>query len=64
MLSANKNEYYSEHHSLVQYSERTIAIAETKDTSEESSDTELYADGKFGGVALSGGCHAFLLQKA
>ena len=44
MLSANKNEYYSEHHSLVQYFERTIAIAETKDTSEESSDTGIFAD--------------------
>jgi hypothetical protein len=36
---------------LFQYSERTIASTETNDTSEESSDTQLFADGKFKGVA-------------
>jgi hypothetical protein len=49
---------------LFQYSDRTIAITETNDTSTENSDTELFADGNFEGVALSGGLHAHLLQKA
>jgi hypothetical protein len=30
--------------SLFQYSERTICITETNDTSKESSDTQLFAD--------------------
>jgi hypothetical protein len=38
--------------SLFQYSERTIASTETNDTSEESSDTQLFGAG---GVALLGG---------
>ena len=46
-----------------QYSERTIASTETIDTSKESSDTQLFAAGKFEGVALSRGLHAHLLQK-
>jgi hypothetical protein len=49
--------------SLFQYSDRTVASTETNDTSTESSDTKLFADGKFKGVALSGGLHAYLLQK-
>ena len=49
--------------SLFQYSERTIASTETNDTSEESSDTQLFWAGKSGGVALSVGLHAHLPQK-
>ena len=49
--------------SLFQYSERTIASTETNDTSEESSDTQLFGAGKSEGVALSGGLHAHLPQK-
>ena len=45
------------------YSERTIASTETNDTSEESSDTQLFAARKFEGMALSGGLHAHLPQK-
>jgi hypothetical protein len=48
---------------LFLYSERTIASTETNDTSEESSDTQLFGTGKFGGVALSGRLHAHLPQK-
>ena len=49
--------------SFFQYSDRTAASTETNDTSTESSDTKLFADGKSNGVALSGGLHAHLLQK-
>ena len=49
--------------SFFQYSDRTVASTETNDTSTESSDTKLFADGKSEGVALSGGLHAYLLQK-
>jgi hypothetical protein len=49
--------------SLFQYSDRTVASTETNDTSTESSDTKLFADGKSEGRALSGGLHAHLLQK-
>ena len=49
--------------SLFLYSERTIASTETNDTSEGSSDTQLFGAGKSGGVALSGGLHAHLPQK-
>ena len=45
------------------YSDRTVASTETNDTSTESSDTKLFANGKFEGVALSGGLHVHLLQK-
>jgi hypothetical protein len=37
--------------SLFQYSERTIATTETNDTSEESSGSQLFADGIFEGMA-------------
>ena len=40
-----------------------IASTETNDTSKESSDTQLFAGGKFEGVALSRGLHAHLPQK-
>ena len=46
-----------------QYSERTIASTETNNTSEESSDIQFFAAGKFQGVALSKGHHAPLPQK-
>ena len=49
--------------SLFQYFERSIASTETNDTSKESSDTQLFGAGKFGGVALSGRLHAHLPQK-
>ena len=49
--------------SFFEYSDRTVACTETNDTSTESSDTKLFADGKFEGVALSGGLHAHLLRK-
>ena len=49
--------------SLFLYSERTIASTETMNTSEGSSDTQLFGAGKSGGVALSGGLHAHLPQK-
>jgi hypothetical protein len=49
--------------SLFQYSDRTVASTKTNDTSTESSDTKLFADRKFEGVALSVGLHAHLLQK-
>ena len=49
--------------SFFQYSYRTVASIETNDTSTESSDTKLFADGKFECVALSGGLHAHLPQK-
>ena len=49
--------------SLFQYSERNIASTETNDTSKERSDTQLFGSGKFKGVALSGGLHAYLPQK-
>ena len=45
------------------YFERTIASTETNNTSVGSSDTQLFGAGKFGGMALSGGLHAHLLQK-
>jgi hypothetical protein len=38
-------------------------LAETNDTSKGSSDTQLFGAGKSGGVALSGGLHAYLPQK-
>ena len=44
--------------SFFEYSDRTVACTETNDTSTESSDTKLFADGKFEGVALSRGLHA------
>ena len=50
--------------SLFQYSEGTIASTETNNTLKESSDTQLFAVGKFEGVALSRGHHAPLHQKA
>jgi hypothetical protein len=50
--------------SLFQYSERTIASTETNSTSKESSNIQLFATGKFKGVALSGGHHAPLAPKA
>jgi hypothetical protein len=59
----NNNMISKKKSSLFQYSDRTIASTETNDTSTESSDTELFADGNFEGVALSGGLHAHLLQK-
>ena len=37
-----------------------IASTETNDTSEESSDTQLFETRKSEGVALSGGHHAYL----
>ena len=46
-----------------QYYERTTAIRATNNTSIESSDIQLFAIGKFEGVAISGGCHAPLPQK-
>ena len=49
--------------SLFQYSERTIASTEINDTSQESSDTQLFGAGKSRGVALSGELHAHLPQK-
>ena len=49
--------------SIFQYSERTINSTETNDTSEEISDTQLFATGKFEGVALSGGCYVSLPGK-
>ena len=46
-----------------QYSDRTVASTERNDTSAESSDTKLFANGKSEGVALLGGLHAHLPQK-
>ena len=50
--------------SFFQYSERTIASTEANDTSKDRSDTQLFAAGKSEGVALAGGLHAYLPQKA
>ena len=49
--------------SFFQYSDRTITSTETNNTSEESSDTQLFADWKFEGVVLSGRLHFHLPQK-
>ena len=49
--------------SLFQYCEKTIASTETNDTSAESSDIQLFAAGKFEGLALSGGHLAPFPQK-
>ena len=49
--------------SFFQYSDRTVASAETNDTSTERSDTQLFGAGKFEGVALSKVLHAHLPPK-
>ena len=49
--------------SLLQYSERTIASAETNNTSKGRSDTQIFGAGKFKGVPSSGGLHAYFLKK-
>ena len=49
--------------SFFQYSDKTINITETNDTSTERSDVQFFEVGKSEGVALSGGLHAYLLQK-
>jgi hypothetical protein len=49
--------------SFFQYSERTIAITETNNTSKERSHTQLFGDRKFEGVTLSKGLFAYFLQK-
>ena len=51
-------------YSLFRYSKRTVVSAETNNTSEESSDLQLFAAGNFEGVALSRGHHVPLPQKA
>ena len=43
--------------------DRTVASTETNDTSTESSDTKLFANGTSEDVDLSRGLHAYLLQK-
>ena len=50
--------------SLFQYSKRTIASTETNNSSKERPDTQHFGTRNFKGVALSGGCHVYLLQKA
>ena len=49
--------------SIFQFFGRTIASTETNDTSTERSDIQFFEVGKSEGVALSGGLHAYLLQK-
>ena len=44
--------------------EPLVCSTETNDTSNESSDTQLFGAGKFEGVAKSRGSHASLLKKA
>ena len=51
-------------YSLFQCSERTVVSAETNNTSEESSDLQLFAAGNFEDVALSRGHHVPLPPKA
>ena len=62
---SQKDENYKKYisSSIFQYSERTIAITDTNHTSKESSDTQLFANRKVKGVALSVGLHAHLPQK-
>ena len=49
--------------SIFQFFGRTVASTETNDTSTERSDIQFFEVGKSEGVALSGGLHAYLLQK-
>jgi hypothetical protein len=51
-ISQNDENHKNISSSLFHYSERTIANTETNDTSEESSDIQLFAAGKFEGVAF------------
>jgi hypothetical protein len=55
--------FWKKFSSLFQYSDRTVASTETNDTSTESLTILTIWSQKDMGVALSGGCHAYLPQK-